>query len=265
MRQAVVTSSCCSLLFLISASLIAFWIVPVREKDIRSYQKILEESAPKGEMEYLSEQKRENVLKKIWLEKESPLLIRIKSECSYLRFAKNGHQDALVETFEKMEATLEEEGSSSYFTCERGKHDYKKQIFEGEEVSLEHPMGRISAHKALITFSQTKNSFYPTEIVLTGHVTLFRSLSEPKEIRQYALADQLILHPKTEEVELIGTSQRVLFYDELEDVQISAPTIYASRNQETGKERIEGRGDVRLLFGKEERERFQKHFQVKKR
>ena len=56
--------------------------------------------------------------------------------------------------------------------------------------------------------------------------------------------------------------QRVLFYDRLNKVQVSAPAVNIRRDGTTGKEAVQGMGDVRFTFADEERSALLENFDL---
>ena len=70
---------------------------------------------------------------------------------------------------------------------------------------------------------------------------------KPSATLQYAIADTMEYRPETQKM-LLGahTGRRVLFYDQANNLQVSADGMEASRNVTTGKESVKGIGDVRF-------------------
>ncbi len=61
---------------------------------------------------------------------------------------------------------------------------------------------------------------------------------------------------------LEGKNNRVLFYDQLKEVQLSAQTVRAQRDPTTKQERMQGVGDVRFVFGQEELAKIKTRFKI---
>ncbi|MCB1114291.1 MAG: hypothetical protein KDK62_06000 [Chlamydiia bacterium] len=80
---------------------------------------------------------------------------------------------------------------------------------------------------------------------------VFLAYSRPQEEdRSYAYADTVTYDPTTQEMVMIG--DRVLVYDRVNKMEVSAPKLRIRRDQATQKERIKGEGDVRFTLDEKE-------------
>lgn len=74
-------------------------------------------------------------------------------------------------------------------------------------------------------------------------------------LQQYAMADHVEYDTKTHMMTLnANKGRRVLFYDQLNHLQVSAPGLKIKRDPKTNKDTIQGVGDVRFTFIKYELE-----------
>jgi lipopolysaccharide export system protein LptA len=79
-----------------------------------------------------------------------------------------------------------------------------------------------------------------------------------KEDRSYAYADKVTYDPETKEMVMEG--DRVLIYDRVNKMEVSAPRLRVRRDQETQKDRIKGEGDVRFTLDEKEFEMLKQRF-----
>jgi hypothetical protein len=124
---------------------------------------------------------------------------------------------------------------------------------DGRQIYFEDPMGKIHADAVQIDYEHGDQEISPTKIVLSGHVQLLNSFSSHSEdknsILQYAIADTVQYFPQTKEMILSATDRkRVLFYDKINNLQVSAPELKIKRDSKVKKDTIQGIGDVRFTF-----------------
>lgn len=79
-----------------------------------------------------------------------------------------------------------------------------------------------------------------------------------KEDRSYAYADKVTYDPETKEMVMEG--DRVLIYDRVNKMEVSAPKLRVRRDQDTKKDRIKGEGDVRFTLDEKEFEMLKERF-----
>lgn len=120
-------------------------------------------------------------------------------------------------------------------------------------------MGELFANRAQVIYSQVDSSYQASQVILYDEVRLIKSSIEGQG-SQYALADIVYYFPQELRTVLEGITQRVLFYDEAHNVQISAHKVLAQRDPDTKQDRIQGIGDVRILFDSDELAKFKSHF-----
>ncbi len=134
-------------------------------------------------------------------------------------------------------------------------HRLQNQIVFNGQVHIEHlEQMTAEADSALLT--------YPTEFEfdsfsLKGAVRLLSTRIDGKE--SFALADALFYNPKNRVLILTADSpKKVLFWQE--DVRLSASEVHIQRDPKTGKESVQGVGDVHFAFDYEEENAFHNFF-----
>lgn len=149
----------------------------------------------------------------------------------------------------------------------------KKQVFiEGssiKQIIFVDNRGTIHSDRAVIDYEEKNNHYLPKKISLMGNVHMHNNIaktgSSDQPIEQYALADRVEYLPEQEFLTLqADPKKRVLFFDKINHMQMSAPEIIITRNPKTKKESIKGQGDVRLTFAGQELEQLYKEFHIKK-
>lgn len=143
--------------------------------------------------------------------------------------------------------------------------DENGKVLEGKQVFFHDFMGEIQADKLKITYKLVGHEIVPTKLILQGNVRLLdRKAEHPDEeapILHYALADSVEYDPETKEMSFKSLKKkRVLFYDRVNNLQISAPAMKIKRDGSTKKESIQGFGDVRMSFVESEFEQLRKRF-----
>lgn len=115
--------------------------------------------------------------------------------------------------------------------------------------------GEIHASKAKIDYKEVQGTLEATKVTLYENVRLVNLGSVEKPASQYALADEVCYYPQEQLTILEGKNSRVLFYDQLRDMQLSARSVRAQKDPVTKNETVQGIGDVRFVFGPEELEK----------
>ena len=117
-------------------------------------------------------------------------------------------------------------------------------------VRFRTPSGEMTGEKLHIAYTEEKGKSVPSLISFTGDV-LLSGAGEKEENRYYALADKVVYNPATGEICLFSdhpTMRRVLYYDKVNQLQISASALTIKREEGTKKQSVEGIGNVRLSF-----------------
>jgi Cu/Ag efflux protein CusF len=127
------------------------------------------------------------------------------------------------------------------------------------EGSPEHPvivknsLGILQAGKMVIKFDFENNKPVPQTVSLEGNVRLRNHSavdpSHPGPLDQYALADRVELDLRHQQAGFYADpGKRILFFDRINNVKVSAPEMTAYVHPETQKETIKAKGDVRFSF-----------------
>jgi lipopolysaccharide export system protein LptA len=150
-------------------------------------------------------------------------------------------------------------------------HEHQKMELQGaigppyQQVCIEDVLGEIYADRVQMNYVWQDNQLIPEKMILEGHVHLMNRfdghLEEVGSVLHYALADRVEYFLKQQEMVLTSTKDsRVLFFDRVNNVQMSAPHLKVWRDPTTQKEMIQGLGDVRFTFMEKEFEQLKRHF-----
>lgn len=139
----------------------------------------------------------------------------------------------------------------------------EENIGEKKQVFFEDSLGEIFADKVELFYKEENEKFILIQIKLQGSVKLKdRNASDNKELH-YGLADEVLYDPQSKEITFTALrKKRVLFFDKVNNLQISAPSLKIRRDKATKKELIQGFGDVRFSFLEKEFLELQKKFQI---
>lgn len=136
----------------------------------------------------------------------------------------------------------------------------------GSGAYLYDSLGDVYADTFEIAYEDAQGPLNIQEIKLMGNVKLVNrkknAAAEEEPYLQYALADEVRFYPATKRVKMIAGQQkrRVLFYDQANGVQVSAPGLTIIRDPVTGKNKIQGEGDVHFKLAEHELERLKNRF-----
>lgn len=149
----------------------------------------------------------------------------------------------------------------------QGSPNQSGQIEESRQVYLEDMLGEMYADRVHMNYTWEGRQLVPEKITLEGHVRLLNRFDgHPEEsgsVLHYALADQVDFTPKQQEMILTSsTGNRVLFFDKVNNVQMSAPSLKVRHDVTTQKDSIQGLGDVRFTFMEKELEQLKQRFRL---
>jgi lipopolysaccharide export system protein LptA len=141
----------------------------------------------------------------------------------------------------------------------------KGDVVKGKQVYFEDPMGDLYADQVHLHYSHQEHTFTPTQLILSGHVKILNRFNghvqESSSVLHYALADHVEYQPLSKEMALSSQNgKRVLFLDKVRGLQMSAPSLKIKRAIGDQKDSIQGIGDVRFTFMKQESQSFHEHF-----
>lgn len=140
-------------------------------------------------------------------------------------------------------------------------HQLRQSIFlrtDEEQIHFTDSFGEIYSDKATIEYDEKKVK----SILMEGKVFMVHSLPSELE-RSYAYADRAEYFPETLEMVLDG--DRVLVFDKINQVEVSAPRLRIKRNLETKKETIKGEGDVRFTLEEKEFQLLKNRFKLEEK
>jgi lipopolysaccharide export system protein LptA len=145
--------------------------------------------------------------------------------------------------------------------------DASGNVLEGKQLSFQDIMGDIYADRMRVDYKMIDQSLSPSKLNLEGHVRILnrfaRDSSHKENFLQYALAENVEYSPDAKEVILSTKSKnRVLFFDKMNNLQVSAPSLSIRRDAATKKELVQGRGDVRFSFIKRELDEIYKQLKI---
>lgn len=144
-------------------------------------------------------------------------------------------------------------------------HNSAGNVVESKQILIKDDIGELYADKITLYYTHQDQKINPSKIDLEGNVKIFNhSFSDPAKTKikiEYALADTMEYLPEKKEVWLSGTNnKRVLFFDRINNLQVSATSLKIYRDQTTNRESVQGFGDVRFNFIKREVEEMQNQF-----
>ena len=121
---------------------------------------------------------------------------------------------------------------------------------EKNGIVLKYPFGEVKAAKGDITLLKKGSAFEVDQVHLKGSV--FATYGIPT--LQYLLADSIDIKVCESLAYLISNEKnRVLLYDQINKLEMSADQVKINWGEEFGDERIEGIGEVRFSFDQKER------------
>lgn len=124
-----------------------------------------------------------------------------------------------------------------------------------DPIYFRDPHGEIYADRAELLYDEKQK---PLRLILEGNIRLQNTTAGAL---QYALADEGIFEFEKNTLTLKAkTRPRVLFYDELNKVQASAPGLTINRDPKNGQNVLRGMGNVRFIFAEEELNELKKRF-----
>ena len=144
-------------------------------------------------------------------------------------------------------------------------HEAKETVLNRSaeaQIHFTDAFGEIFADKATIAYEQGEKKLQVKSILMEGKVFMAHSLPSELE-RSYGYADRAEYFPETMEMVLEG--DRVLIFDKINQVEVSAPKLRIKRDQATKKETIRGEGDVRFSLEEKEYQALKNRFKLEER
>lgn len=132
-----------------------------------------------------------------------------------------------------------------------------------EQISFSDHYGKINSDRILLTLQEVAGKLEPLKIQFVGNVRL---QNNSPGTEQYALADEALFEFGKSTLTLQSNKRpRVLFYDELNKVEASSPSLVINRDPKTGQNVMRGIGNVRFVFAEEELNELKKRFSLEPR
>lgn len=126
-----------------------------------------------------------------------------------------------------------------------------------EQIHFVDALGEMFADEGIVHYKDKGLE----HMEMAGKVFLAHSRPE-EEDRSYAYADRITYDPKTKEMVMEG--DRVLVYDRVNKMEVSANKLRIRRDEATSKERIKGEGDVRFKLDEKEFEVLKDRFKLER-
>lgn len=135
-----------------------------------------------------------------------------------------------------------------------------------EQILFQDSSGEIYTNAFTIFYKDLNHRFELTNLLLEGNVKIFNREAFDAETSkaniEYALADRVDYFPETKEMSLSSFGKnRVLLFDRINNLEVSATSLKIKRDETTKRESIQGTGDVRFSFIKQEIDELKKQFQ----
>lgn len=131
--------------------------------------------------------------------------------------------------------------------------DEKGDVIEGKQVFFEDEAGDMYADRICLNYEWKEKKLIPSAIFLEGSVKILNRfdghVKESGTVLQQALADRVNYDPISQEIILTAfEGNRVLVFDKVNRVQMSAPALRIRKDLNGCKNSIQGIGDVRFTF-----------------
>lgn len=137
---------------------------------------------------------------------------------------------------------------------------FSKASDSPEPVTFKDSSGFLYADTVRVSYRRDEGAVIPVGLDLRGDV---RMHNKKGLYSQYALADFAEYYPQTEVAYLKAKKKhRVLLYDTIRQLKISAEAIEVKRDEMTNKEAIQGFGNVRFHFCEKELEEYKAKFNI---
>ncbi|MGA8164221.1 MAG: hypothetical protein WB791_04250 [Waddliaceae bacterium] len=190
-------------------------------------------------------------------EKKKGEIVHIKSFGETILNCKNKEEDLDLQLVCYEELHIDHEKRTITLNSPANEHS---RVEEEKQVFFEDGRGKIFADDAVIDYAITEGKAVPRQLTLKGNVRVYH---REGPLLQYVLADVAVLSIPSQEVRFKALgNKRVLLFDRVNQLKISAPEIKVKRDELTKKESIQGIGEVRFCFVEEELNQLRKHFKI---
>jgi len=124
------------------------------------------------------------------------------------------------------------------------------EVEEDVQLFFEDGKGKMFSDHAVLAYAVIEDQFTPLQLTLEGNVRMYH---REGPLLQYALADRSVFFVEKQEVHFKALeTKRVLFYDRVNQLTMSAPEVKVKRDPSTKKDSVQGVGDVRFYLDEEE-------------
>lgn len=132
------------------------------------------------------------------------------------------------------------------------------------QVQYTDPTGNLKADEMILYYSQEEGKLVPNKITFKGNVSALNNASFDKQetgcIERFAVADFVTYIPADKEITLKALpGKKVLFFDKIKNIQISADEIIADKRE---TEHIKTKGHVRMVFNEKEVHQIKERFSI---
>lgn len=156
--------------------------------------------------------------------------------------------------------TIDPERMTVWFTSPK---EADGSIKKEHQIAYEDILGTITSDKATMTYANFEGEVKPSKLVAEGDVQITNRFAPSKELQesyaQYVLADKAEIFVESKEA-FLSSADRVLLFDKINRLELSAPAVKIKRNEATKKESIQGIGDARFVFVDHEFDKIKKKF-----
>lgn len=145
---------------------------------------------------------------------------------------------------------------------------FNQEIPSEKQVHFSNLMGDIYADQAILTYKMENEKMMPNYLHMEGHVKLINRFNgHEKEVGldlQNVLADSVDYFLDKREMHLSAHApNRVLLFDRVKNMQMSAPAFIMTFDETLTKPTIRGLGQTRLKFADKELEQMKHYFNIK--
>lgn len=126
-------------------------------------------------------------------------------------------------------------------------------VLPESQVFFNDSKGKIYADRLFVKYDYVNGKIVPIRIFMQGNVKIANSFSRSENdagmTQQYVLADSVEFFPLTKEMLFRGSKEhQVLLFDQVNNLQVSAPALKITRDEAVQRDMVKGLGNVRLNF-----------------
>lgn len=194
------------------------------------------------------------------LEAQGPVIVHIKERGGVREVVKVVCQDRVELVIKDKNNDEHRLSASESLVIDREAEKIEVYAKPEQPTCFKDKHGSIIANHMCLHFSSVEEM--PLQLTVDGEVQIANKFSLNEDhILQYILADQAKYEFSDRELTLSGGNNRVLLYDKLNNLELSAPILKIKRDKLTDKDSVSGVGDVRFVFIDQELEKIKNRFQ----